>query len=113
MGALAITAFRQRDQAKQQAAEKRRLLYLAQMKVAQQELAQANVDRVEELLLAQFPQHDEDDLRSIEWPWLWQVTHMETIRYDNNRPVAGVTMLPDGVTIAFGETLRAKPMGYW
>jgi WD40 repeat protein len=111
MGALAITAFRQRDRAKQQAAANRRLLYLAQMKVAQQEWEQANVDRVEELLQEQVPKHGEDDLRNIEWPWLWQVTHMEIFRDDSGRPVAGVMMLPDRVTIAFGETLRAKPRG--
>jgi WD40 repeat protein len=113
MGALAFTAFRQRDQAKQQAAAAKqqaaqiRLLYLAQMKIAQQEWEQANVDRVQELLDAQVPPPGEKDLRNVEWLWLRQVTHGDIFRYDENRPVAGVTMLPDGATVAFGETLRA------
>jgi hypothetical protein len=87
------------------------LLYLAQMKVAQQEWEQANVDRAEELLLDQIPQHGEDDLRNVEWRWLWQVTHGEIFRDDSDLPVAGVAVLPDGATVAFGETLRAKPSG--
>jgi WD40 repeat protein len=111
MGALAITAFRQRDRAEQQAAANRRLLYLAQMKIVQQEWEQANVDRVEELLLDQIPQHGEEDLRNVEWQWLWQVTHREIFRYASDRPVTGVTILPDGLTVAFGETMRAKPRG--
>jgi WD40 repeat protein len=111
MGALAITAFRQRDRAQQQAATNRRLLYLAQMKIAQQELEQANVDRVQELLDAQVPLHGEEDLRNVEWRWLLQATRGEIFRDDSDHPVAGVTMLPDGATVAFGETLRAKPSG--
>jgi WD40 repeat protein len=117
MGALANTAFRQRDRAEQQAAVNRRLLYLARMKVVQQEWEKANVDRAEELLLDQIPRLGEDDLRNVEWHWLWHVTHGEIFRNDfehpdySGPPVAGVALLPDGATMAFGETLQAKPSG--
>jgi WD40 repeat protein len=111
MGWLAIMAFEQAELAKQQAAANRRLLYQAQMKVAQQEWEQANVDRVEELLQGQRPKPGEDDLRNVEWRWLWEVTRLEIFRNDDDHPVVGVALLPDGATVAFGETWRVKPSG--
>lgn len=101
VGWLALLAFRQ-------AAANRRLLYFAQMKVAQQEWENANIDRVVELLT---PYRQQEDLRGFEWRLFWHLTHCEVFRSNENHPVAGVSFLPDGKTLVIGETVRAKSTG--
>jgi len=101
IGWLALLAFKQ-------AVANRRLLYFAQMKVAQQEWENANTDRVVEILA---PYTDQKDLRGFEWQILWNLTHSEKFRLNESRPVVGVTLLDNGQTLAVGETIRAKPVG--
>ncbi len=118
---LAITAaliwygeFSRRSRAEQQANSSRRLLQftqMAQMKLVQLEFENANIDRVEELLATYLPQPGQEDLRGFEWQLLWQLSHSESFRLSEGRPVAAVTFLPDGRTLAIGETLPAKASG--
>jgi WD40 repeat protein len=96
--------------ASQQAATNRRLLYFAQMKLAQQEWENANTARVEELLTP-YATPTAADLRGFEWHLLWRLTHNEVFRLNEGYPVASVTLLPDGETLAIGATRRAKATG--
>ncbi len=66
VGSLALVAWRE-------GRISRRATYYAEIRVAQQELENANISRVEELLLALKPQ---TDLRGFEWDYLWQACHL-------------------------------------
>lgn len=67
MAALAITALRQRNQALKQTAINNQMLYVANMKLANQEYENANIARVEALVEATTPQPGDTDLRGFEW----------------------------------------------
>ncbi|HKQ77279.1 MAG TPA: AAA-like domain-containing protein [Blastocatellia bacterium] len=114
VGWLAFVAVQQRKRFEQQAAANRRLLQLAQMaqmKLVQQEVEGANMDRVEELLAAYVPLPGQEDLRGFEWRLFWQLSHGEVFRLRESHPVAAVTFLPDSGQLAIGQTLRAKASG--
>lgn len=101
VGSLAIYAWRKAE-------ESRRASYYAQIRVAQQELENANISRVEELLLALKP---ETDLRGFEWDYLWQASHQnaETLTLDS--PAEQATFSADDQQLIVAETRRADGDG--
>ncbi len=83
-------------------AQSRRLLYAADMNLAQQSLKQNNLGRARRLLDRHRPQPGEEDLRGWEWRYLWQLTRNSTFTVLTNRPVRGfdVSFSPDGTRLA-------------
>jgi WD40 repeat protein len=90
---LATVAVRQRNRALEQADVNRRLLYMAQMKLADQEWENSNLSRVEELLKATCPLPDEADLRGFEWSLFWNYIHGEVFRLQEPHPIATAEFL--------------------
>ncbi len=114
MGWLAFVALRESDRAKKLARTTRRTLYGYDLRLAQQEWQNGNIDRVEELLNTHLPSLDQpqlDDLRGFEWRLFDQAAHSEIFRLREKLPVVAVAAMPDGKTIALGEPYRAKPSG--
>jgi WD40 repeat protein len=110
VGALAFQAVRQSrvaDGARRlaQAGQRdlRHTVYAAQVNLAQQALEAANVSRARELLEAQQPVGDDDDLRGFEWRYLWRQAHRDDAT-STFRPheaiVSRVAFSPDGKTLA-------------
>jgi eukaryotic-like serine/threonine-protein kinase len=84
--------------------QSRRLLYAADMNLAQQALKLNNLGRARQLLDRHRPQQGEEDLRGWEWRYLWQLTRSGALVTLTNRPVRGwsVSFSPDGTRLAVG-----------
>src|SRR5262245_10331089 len=102
---LVIYAFRQRNRAVWQEQANRKLLYAAQMNLAQQAWEDGDAGRVEDLLLASRPQSGSEDLRGFEWYYLWRLSHRYSSAlyiyhdaYDGY--VLSVAFSPDGKRLA-------------
>jgi WD40 repeat protein len=108
---LAILAVWQWRRAEQQANDNRRIFYLTQMRLAGSEWDKANIDRVAELLQAYVPQPGEEDLRAFEWYYLWHLVHSEVSGSKERYPVFAAAFLPDGETLAIGESVRIGKSG--
>jgi serine/threonine protein kinase/WD40 repeat protein len=82
----------------------RRLLYAADMNLAQQSLKLNNLGRARRLLDRHRPQPGEEDLRGWEWRYLWQLTRSSALVTLTNRPTRGfsVSFSPDGTHLAVG-----------
>ncbi len=83
----------------------RRLLYAADMSLAQQVLKLNNLALARRLLDRHRPQPDEEDLRGWEWRYLWQLTRSSAIVTLTNRPqtsASSVSFSPDGNLLAAG-----------
>src|SRR6185369_7894308 len=80
MAALALTALRQRNRAREQTAITNQTLYVARMKLANQEYENANIARVETLVDATTPHPGEADLRGFEWFLFWRYANVEAMR---------------------------------
>ncbi len=82
----------------------RRLLYAADMNLAQQSLKLNNLGRARRLLDRHRPKPGEEDLRGWEWRYLWQLTRSSALVTLTNRPVSGfsVSFSPDGTGLAVG-----------
>jgi WD40 repeat protein len=93
VAALAVTAIRQRNSAVQQGSVNRRLLYLADMKVANQDLQDANMTRVEELLEATVPMPGEPDFRGFEWYLFSEYAHLAVFHLKEQSPIVNVKFL--------------------
>ncbi len=99
--ALTLGLLQQRNRALRQEQANRRLLYAAQMNLAQQAWESGNYKRTRELVEAWFPKTGEEDLRGFEWYLLWQFYHqglLFTLRHDD--AVRSVVFSPDGRLIA-------------
>ncbi len=86
-------------------AQSRRLLYAADMNLAQQSLKQNNLGRARRLLERHRPQPGEEDLRGWEWRYLWQLTRSSALVTLTNRPTTrgfDVSFSPDGTRLAVG-----------
>ena len=85
-------------------AQSRRLLYAADMNLAQQSLKQNNLGKARRLLERHRPQPGEEDLRGWEWRYLWQLTRNSALVTLTNRPTRGfdVSFSPDGTRLAVG-----------
>ncbi len=85
--------------------QSRRLLYAADMNLAQQSLKQNNLGRARRLLERhRSPPPGEEDLRGWEWRYLWQLTRSSALVTLTNRPLRGldVSLSPDGTRLAVG-----------
>jgi WD40 repeat protein len=111
MGALAITAIIQSWRAEREAENSRRAAYYAQIRVAEQELRNANISRVEEILNLLKPEGRQEDLRGFEWDYLWQQCHRQIKALSLDHRVVAATFAPDGKQIAVAETIRTVSDG--
>jgi len=83
-------------------AEKNRInLYAARIKLAEQTFRDGDVPRVMELLDSLRPQEGQEDLRSFDWYYLWQMCHSERLACPNAGRVLSTTFSPDGRMLAF------------
>ncbi|MCX6928237.1 MAG: hypothetical protein NT154_34255, partial [Verrucomicrobia bacterium] len=85
--------------------QSRRLLYAADMNLAQQSLQQYNLGKARRLLDRHRPQPGEEDLRGWEWRYLWQLTRSSALVTLTNRPMTrgwSVSFSPDGTRLAVG-----------
>jgi WD40 repeat protein len=105
VAALAITAFRQRNRALQQTAVNNQLLYVARMKLANQEYENANMARVDELVELTKPRWGEFDLRGFEWFLFWRYAHAETLRIQEPGHIASARLLSKDM-IAVAEVIH-------
>jgi eukaryotic-like serine/threonine-protein kinase len=82
----------------------RRLLYVADMNLAQQSLRLNNVGRARLLLARHEPGPEEEDLRGWEWRYLWRMARSGALVTLTNRPTRGfsVAFSPDGTRLAVG-----------
>jgi WD40 repeat protein len=103
---LAAMALWQRNSAVAQASINRRLLYLAQMKVANQELGDGNIGRVEELLRATTPAPGGEDLRGFEWFLFSNEAHREAYSLKEPYSIASVRFFDGTNTLLLGEAPR-------
>jgi WD40 repeat protein len=113
----AEAAAKAQAQAAQQEAERReqetrRLLYSADVNLAQQAWEAANLRRVQDLLDGHRPQPGQSELRGFEWGHLWHLAHGERQRLRGS--LAAVA--PDGKTLAartegWSVTLYELPAG--
>jgi WD40 repeat protein len=106
VAALAITAFRQRNLVREQTAVNKRLLYLASMKLASQELNNANIARVESLVEDMTPQPGQQDLRAFEWFFFWRYTHAETMRIREPGHITSAKFVNSDHKIAIVEVIH-------
>ena len=81
-----------------------RLLYAADMNLAQQSFKQHILGRARRLLDRHRPQPGEEDLRGWEWRYLWQLTRNSALVTLTNKATIGfsVSFSPDGKHLAAG-----------
>jgi WD40 repeat protein/serine/threonine protein kinase len=82
----------------------RRLLYIAEMNLAEQSWQSNAVGRTEELLLKYVPKPGEEDLRGLEWYYLWRLSHSELAKLRFPNTTVGVAFSPDGRLLAVGHS---------
>jgi WD40 repeat protein/serine/threonine protein kinase/tetratricopeptide (TPR) repeat protein len=92
----------QRDIAREQELLARRRFYAAQMNLANQAWEAGNPARVMDLLEGQRPRFDEEDIRTFEWYYLWQLCHsgQPLILRGHQRWVNSLAFAPDAKTLA-------------
>lgn len=101
----------QRRKADETADRNRRLLYVADMNVAQQAWEAGNVERVMELLTRHRPQPDQEDLRGFQWYCLRRLCKrsLNTKTLPHGGPVWGIALSPDGrilASVAYDNPVR-------
>jgi eukaryotic-like serine/threonine-protein kinase len=96
------TALTNEAEARKLTEQRRRLLYVSDMNVAQQAWDEGNLARARELLERQRPQPGEEDLRGFEWRYLWRLCRDESLYTFKGHKggVSGVRFSPDGKTLA-------------
>jgi WD40 repeat protein/serine/threonine protein kinase/class 3 adenylate cyclase len=109
MSALAVVAFRQSRLAKEEAtraaanaAELRRNLYVADMRVAQRAVQESNLGLASDLVRKYIPKPNEEDLRGWEWRYLWKLYHGDEIfsNAGDTSIVTSASFSPDGKFLA-------------
>lgn len=91
-----------------QAEAYRRILYDRQLGVAQEELRNANSDRVVELLRETMPTTVQSDLRGFEWYQFWKETHNYARAIIEDLPVLKISLSPDGRFLTAAELPSSK-----
>jgi WD40 repeat protein len=92
----------QRQRAEERERMIRRLLYAAQMNLAQQAWKLGNVGRANELLEAHRPELGQEDLRGFEWRYLWRLCQDESLCTCRGHTgmINAVAVSPDGTLLA-------------
>jgi WD40 repeat protein len=104
VGGLGLVALKQAHRAREAEQNATRLLYVADMNLAQQALNVNNVARAQDLLEAQRPAPGQDeDPRGFEWRYFWRLCHGDlfTFHGHTNR-VRSIAYSPDGKLLASG-----------
>lgn len=83
----------------------RRLSYDAEIRLAQEELDKANIERVDELLQETIPSPGEVDLRGFEWFQFWRDSHREIWHIRADHPVVSVAFSHTGKSLTVAESL--------
>ena len=91
--------------ATEQARINRRLLYAAQMNLAEQGWETTNIGRLRDLVESQRPQPGEEDLRGFEWYYLWRLYNHngEVFSLRHTKEVWSVAYSPDGRKLAAAD----------
>lgn len=108
---LAITALRQRNRAREETKKNNHLLYVANMKLANQEYENANIARVESLVKDTTPQPGEADLRGFEWFLFWRYANVEAMRINDPGQIANVKFHQGNDTIAIASAIHTAVQG--
>ena len=92
--------------ARAEANEKRRLLYISEMNVAQQAWEEATIPRLRNLLARQIPGTGQEDLRSFEWYYSWRQasTAGRTRRINLSDGACQIAFSPNGDRLAVAHT---------
>jgi len=100
-----VTTSWQARKATDQVRINRRLLYAAQMNLAEQAWETTNIARLRDLVESQWPQPGEEDLRGFEWYYLWRLYHHngEVFSLRHTKEVWSVAYSPDGRTLAAAD----------
>ncbi len=107
LGGIVATSW-QATVARAGARENRRLLYAAQMNLAQQAWETTNIARLRDLVESHRPPPDassSEDLRGFEWYYLWRLYHHtgERLSLRHTKEVWSVAFSPDGKTVATSD----------
>jgi WD40 repeat protein len=79
----------------------RLIAYASDMKVSQEYLKEGNLGQVNELLNRYIPKPGQDDLRGIEWRYLWQASRGDEIfTFSHEIMVNGISLSADGTRMA-------------
>ncbi len=104
IGASLFIALKKSREASRQMEANRKLLYAAQMNMAQQNWEYFNVERVLETLRLHIPKPGQEDLRGFEWYYLWQLCHNEQKSLTFDRAVFRAGFSPNGKLLASAST---------
>src|SRR5262249_26344542 len=96
----AVIATNQRNRAAQQEQTNRRLLYVSDMNLAQQDWETGNTRRMQELLVRHLPNPGQEDLRGFEWYYLWRLSHSDLFTLQHTGRIRTVAFSPDGKQLA-------------
>lgn len=103
ISALALIAWKQRRRAEQQESISRHFAYAAQMNLAAQDWQTANLARMNEMLESHQSLPGQEDLRSFEWYYLWNLCHRDRLTLAHTSIVYSSSFSPDGTKLATGS----------
>src|SRR5579872_2464047 len=89
-------------EAQSQRDSNRRLLYFAEMSLADQRWQSNSGRSALDLLLKNVPKPGEEDLRGLEWYYLWQMSHTERATLRPPSRALSIAFSPDGIMLALG-----------
>jgi WD40 repeat protein len=89
----------------------RRLLYAANMSLAQRAFERSERARVMELLEDEYPKPGEEDLRSFEWYYLWRLCNVSQTALKHKSEITSVAFSPNGKILAYGT--RSGDVKLW
>lgn len=108
VSSFALVAITQRKRFQQEAERNRRLLYDAELRLAQDAWDHADTGRVRELLTASRGKRGQDDLRGFEWYLLQQFANRDLWHTSGDYPIVAATFSPDEKALCIGESLRGQ-----
>ena len=97
---------RQANAANALARKQLRLLYIADVRQAGQDLIDGNLGRARELVEKYWPDFNskpDDDWRGFEWSYLWKALHTEQATLRHSTTVDGLVITPDGKKLLIGS----------
>ncbi|HEV2669199.1 MAG TPA: AAA-like domain-containing protein, partial [Blastocatellia bacterium] len=92
----------QQLRAESQEAANRKLLYAAQMDLAERDWQAANISRMRKLIESHRPTPGHEDLRAFEWYYFWRLLHGYRLSLPHADAVFSVAFSPDGKKVATG-----------